>query len=236
MGCEQDRVKEVDQTTFPIENEIRLWEKDCEFSNKHFLDVVFELNSKIFLEGESMSQEKFDNYFVKNFEKRYTKDFFEDDFMKLDHNHLDTLKVKNMLFLLTLPKKVVTRKNLFFYDKANYMFGYIKDIDNDNKDYIEKDSIGLKNYMNEIVYISISFLPNLWLRTANSAIKNKKDIISSLEDDKDKICEALIEKMFSLAGTDQDKLTLIFLNELFNSVRGFLNSGYIREFALTLIT
>ena len=55
------------------------------------------------------------------------------------------LKVKNLMLLLTLPKKVITRKNIFYYDKANYIFSYVKDVDNDSES-------GLSEVSNEALY------------------------------------------------------------------------------------
>lgn len=232
MGCNQDRIIQAESSKYEVENEIRKWESESELSSKVFLDIVYEINSKIFLDGEKMSIEKFDNYFVKTFNKRITKDFFEDEFFLADKDKFDMLKVKNLMLLLTLPKKVITRKNIFYYDKANYLFSYVKDIDNDSNEFIDKDSHGLRNFMNDVVYISIVFIPNLWMKSVKDAYKYKEDKLFTLYSKIEKIAEALIGKMFSILGTEF--ITLSNLNELYDSIKGFLTAAYIRDFALEM--
>jgi len=234
MGCNQDRVVSLDSSKFEVENEIRKWEKDSELSQKFFLDLIYEINSKILIDGEVMEMIKFDNFFIKNFSKRYTKDFFEESYFLTEDGKIDLLKIKNLLLVLCIPKKIVTRKNMFYYDKSNYIFSYIKDIDMDNNEFIDKESHGLKTLIRELVIISVLIIPNIWFNNVKTAAKYKTDKLFTLQDKIEKISECLTTEIFNTTASDKEKLTLNNLNQLFDSFKGFLSSGYIREFALEM--
>jgi hypothetical protein len=232
MGCAQNSINS--DSKHDIEIDIRSWESTTEFSSKFFLDAVFEINTKIHLDGEVMSKEKFENYFLRSYGKRTTQDFFDNDMMKKGEDY-DTIKIKNLLFLITTPKRIETIKNCFFYDKANYLFSFIKDYDRDECDYIERVSPGLRLFLNDLVRFSLDLIPELWMKTDKKALQYSDNKLFELKFKSEKIIDDLIVYIFQDdINLDKTKLTLDALNDMFERDNGFLSDGFIREFSLNI--
>lgn len=232
MGCTQ--VMSSKSSKFDIENDLRDWLNNSgEFSNKNFVDLIYDLNSKIHLDKESMTKEKFESYFIKCFSKRITQEFMNHELI-CTNNVFDTIKIKNLLFLVTNSKRVDTM-NGFFYDKANYFFAYIKDYDRDDYDYIEKNSPGLKILIDEFVLFSLILIPSIWLKTDKKAMDYLDNKLFFLKEKLGSISDDLITQLFSNeACLDKSKLTLDSLNMQFENDPALLTDQYIREFSLTL--
>lgn len=240
MGCSQDRGEKYSDSKFIIESEIRKWEMGLEVSSKIFIDIVYEINSKIHLEGEYMNLEKFDNFFIRNFSKRDSKYLFDNDYYKISKEKYDTLKIKNLLFVMTQAKKIVTRKGVYYYDKANYLFNYVKDCDGDKEDSIKRTSVGFESFIKELIEISLEILPVMWREQKEESLKkvdkNEEDLLFNSKDKLIMIKESLINKIFDYeTNSDKEKITIHNLNEIYESNVYFLTSGFIREFALNLL-
>lgn len=240
MGCTQERGENYSDSKFIIESEIRKWEMGLEISSKVFIDIVYEINSKIHLEGEYMNLEKFDNFFIRNFSKRDSKYLFDHEYYKLSKEKYDTLKIKNLLFVMTQSKKIVTRKGVYYYDKANYLFNYVKDCDGDKDDCIKRNSIGFESFIKELVEISFQILPGMWKEQKDEPLKNvsknEEELLFNSNDKINMIKENLINKIFDYeTNSDKEKITIHNLNEIYESNLYFLTSGFIREFALNLL-
>jgi len=217
MGCSQERSENYAESKYQIEADIRKHEVSSEISSKVFIEIVYEINSKIHLEGEFMTKEKFDNFFMRNFSKNETKEYFENDYYKIGKEKYETLKLKNLLFLLAQAKKIVTRKGVFYYDKANYLFNYVKDCDSDKLDYIPRSSIGFELFIKELIEIAAVIIPKMLMETKSDQFAiYKNDKLFSISDKVDEIKSALIDKIFNYeSNNDKDKLTIHNLNEIF---------------------
>lgn len=235
MGCDQPKGRS-NVTKYEIENEIRQWEQNStEFGTKYFLDVVFDINTKIHLDGEEMTREKFENYFLRCYDKRTTQDFFENDMIRKEENKYDTLKIKSLLFLLTNSKRIETVKNCYFYDKANYLFSYVKDYDRDEYEFIDRSSKGLKIFLTDLVDFSLFLIPDLWLKFEKRGEQFEKNKFFTIRNKKISLIDEIINKIFNdEINLDKTKITLDSLNEMFDYNPAFLSSGYIREVLLDL--
>lgn len=261
MGCSPTQKREA---KYPIESVIREYESTSDFSEKFFLDAAFEINSKIHLDGEFMTNEKFEKYFYRNFNNKLTEDFFINKHIKFniqDNNQeeddisnpiikniknkvsksnnkelFSTVKLKNLLFLLTKAKRIETAKNCFFYDKSSYMFSYIKDFDQDDNDYIKKDSLGLYSFLEDLVVFSVELIPDIWIKHDVRSKEFKNNKLFELRNKIDKIINDIIDKIFNEEyNVDNKKITIESINLMFESYNGFLSSGYIRESALDML-
>lgn len=233
MGCTQ-AIGNSKTSKFDVENDLRDWLINSgEFTNKNFVDLIYDLNSKIHLDKESMTKEKFESYFIKCFSKRITQEFMNHELICIN-NMFDTIKIKNFLFLVTNSKRVDT-VNGFFYDKANYMFAFVKDYDRDDYDYIEKSSPGLKIFIEELVVFSLLLIPSIWLKSDKKALDYLDSKLFLLKDKIGSISDDLITQLFTNeACLDKSKLTLDSINLQFENDPNLLTDQHIREFSLTL--
>lgn len=236
MGCENSTLYSKD-TGYPIENEIRKWENTIGFQLKIFSDLVFEINTKTYMGKEEISIEKFNNFFLNNLENYKAKDLFQHSYFLNESNNIDTMKVKKALFLLCNPKKIVINGSKYFYDKASYLLNESNQT-NENSSKITPQSNGLFEFIKELSYISLVVIPELAFKSTVDVDKYKDVIISNVDSVKskiDKISEAIIGHLFS-NNRDTESYSLSELSEIYEFDKGFLSSGYIRNFVLDMFS
>ena len=224
---ESNKIKENNsKLEVNIEELIDNWESENEISSKYFLNLIFNINSKILKSQKSMSNEKFESYFLNNFAYKYTRNIFEHSFFNDEVDKMDINKIKNLYFLISLPTKTTTYKG-FYYDKANYIYSIVKEYDNDFQAKITIDSIGIKYFIHDLIYISVVVIPNIFINI-HKKYQDTKNKLFILNDHLEDVCNLFLKELFK----DKIEIGLNDLNDIYNNETDFLTSKYIRKFAL----
>lgn len=223
MGCSFCKHKKEFYTDVENEQEffLRQWEENIGGHSRTFTNLLRNIRFNLYHTNYGKTEKIFKENFNEEMQKLIQLPYFK------EKEGYDAKKIEKLIFLLARPEKLSSPK-YSYYDKAAFIFGEIKNPENDLHYPIEKTSENLKKFIRGLIKVTLKGISSGYLKIHE--LTNQESILKEMIDNEDNITKLVFEDVFNMENEDSCTITFWELSNRFRDDTWFFTSGYFREF------